>query len=77
MDCYNFESGVPATKGMQNNFYYGLMTSAHDTDTLTLIVFMLQIIQYGKNKILTLLLFTIVTKIHSFWSSMVQHSHRS
>ena len=71
---YNFESIVPVTKGMYNNFYYSLTTSACDTATLTLIVFMLQIIQYGKNKILTFLLLTIVTKIHSFWSSLVWHS---
>ena len=42
------------------------MTSVCDTATLTLIVFMLLIIQYGKNKILTLLLLAIVTKINFF-----------
>ena len=57
-------------------FYYDLTTSVHDTGTLTLIVFMLQFIQYGKNKILTLLLLVIVTKIHSFgvpWCSILTY----
>ena len=37
------KSFVPATRGMQNNIYYGLMTSICNAATLTLIMFMLQI----------------------------------
>ena len=55
--------------------YYGLITFVNDTATLTLIVFMLQINQYGTNKFLTLLLLRIAPKIHLFMSSLVWHSH--
>ena len=45
----NFENIVPVTKRYVK-FYYGLMTFVHDTATLTLIVFMLQIIQKERTK---------------------------
>ena len=47
-----------------------------NTATFTLIVFVLQITELKcKNNILTLLFLAIMTKNHSCWSSLVQHSH--
>ena len=60
-------------KKVCKTFYYGSITYIHDIATLTLIMFMLQITK--RNNILTLLLLAIVTKIHSFGSVLVQHSH--
>ena len=74
MDCYNFGSVVLVTRRYVGFLLWLDNLCSWHCYTHTDHIYAMHHSK-RKNKILTLLLLAIVTKIHPFMSSLVQHSH--